>query len=102
MDIKIPNVGESITEARIVRWLKNDGDYVKADEPVLEIETDKASDSVPAPVAGIVRIKVPADQVVAIGAVVGSVEPGQAPSPTSSAASVAEKPRTPPSSATSK
>jgi 2-oxoglutarate dehydrogenase E2 component (dihydrolipoamide succinyltransferase) len=105
MDIKIPNVGESIKEARIVRWLKNDGEYVKADEPVLEIETDKASDSVPAPAAGIVRIKVPADQVVAIGAVVGSVEPGQAPVPKSSAvaasAAAADNPRTLASSATS-
>ncbi len=111
MDIKIPNVGESIKEARIVRWLKKDGEYVKADEPVLEIETDKASDSVPAPVAGIVRIKVPADQVVAIGAVVGSVEPGPAPASragetprtlVSSATASAETPQTLASSATAK
>jgi 2-oxoglutarate dehydrogenase E2 component (dihydrolipoamide succinyltransferase) len=105
MDIKIPNVGESIKEARIVRWLKNDGDYVKADEPVLEIETDKASDSVPAPTAGIVRIKAPADQVVAIGAVVGSIEPGQAPSTLKASAAAAtasggDNPRTLASSAT--
>jgi len=105
MDIKIPNVGESIKEARIVRWLKNDGDYVKADEPVLEIETDKASDSVPAPTAGIVRIKAPADQVVAIGAVVGSIEPGQAPSTSKASAAAAsasrgDNPRTLASSAT--
>jgi 2-oxoglutarate dehydrogenase E2 component (dihydrolipoamide succinyltransferase) len=83
MDIKIPAVGESVKEARILRWLKQDGEFVKADEPVLEIETDKASDSVPAPGAGIVHIKIPADQVVAVGAVVGTIEPGQAPPPAS-------------------
>src|ERR1700729_2702342 len=79
IDIKIPTVGESITEARILRWLKRDGEYVKADEPVLEIETDKASDNVPSPAAGIVRIVVPPDQVVAVGAVVGRIEPGSPP-----------------------
>jgi 2-oxoglutarate dehydrogenase E2 component (dihydrolipoamide succinyltransferase) len=79
MDIRIPAVGESVTEARILRWIKQDGEYVKADEPVLEIETDKASDTVPAPEDGIVRVVVPADQVVAVGAVVGKIEPGAAP-----------------------
>ncbi len=79
MDIKIPSVGESIKEARILRWIKQDGDFVKADEPVLEIETDKASDNVASPGEGIVRIKVQADQVVAVGTVVGTIEPGKAP-----------------------
>ena len=74
-DIKIPAVGESVKEARILRWLKQEGEYVKADEPVLEIETDKASDVVPAPGAGIVHIVVAADQTVAIGTVVGAIEP---------------------------
>jgi 2-oxoglutarate dehydrogenase E2 component (dihydrolipoamide succinyltransferase) len=79
VDIKIPTLGESIKEARILRWIKQDGDYVKADEPVLEIETDKASDSMPAPAAGIVRVVVAADQVVPVGTVVGKIEPGSAP-----------------------
>ena len=86
IDIKIPNVGESIKEARILRWIKREGEYVKADEPVLEIETDKASDSVPAPAAGIVHIAVQADQVVAIGAVVGTIEPGSPPATSAKAA----------------
>jgi len=79
MEIKIPAVGESVKEARILRWIKNDGDYAKTDEPVLEIETDKASDSVPSPADGIVRIMVQAEQTVAVGAVVGRIEPGEAP-----------------------
>jgi len=85
MEIKIPAVGESVKEARILRWLKSDGDYAKTDEPVLEIETDKASDSVPSPGDGIVRIKVQADQTVAVGAVVGTIEPGQAPAKSAAA-----------------
>ncbi|MCE9530694.1 MAG: 2-oxoglutarate dehydrogenase complex dihydrolipoyllysine-residue succinyltransferase [Planctomycetes bacterium] len=79
MEIKIPVIGESIKEARILRWLKQDGDYVKRDEPVLEIETDKASDFVPAPADGLVRILVKADETVAVGAVIGKIEPGSPP-----------------------
>ncbi len=79
VDIKIPSVGESITEARLVRWLKQDGEYVRADEPVAELETDKASDTIPAPADGIVRTIARPDEVVAIGAVIGRIEPGSPP-----------------------
>ena len=79
VDIKIPAVGESIKEARLVRWLKHDGDYVKADEPVAELETDKASDNITAPTAGILHTSVKEDQVVAIGTVIGRIEPGVPP-----------------------
>jgi len=79
IDIKIPTVGESVKEARILRWIKQDGEFVKADEPVLEIETDKASDTVAAPAAGIVKLIVAADQVIAVGTVVGRIEPGSPP-----------------------
>lgn len=51
-DVKVPEVGESITEVFIGAWLKNEGDAVEKDEPVVEIETDKATLEVPAPVAG--------------------------------------------------
>jgi 2-oxoglutarate dehydrogenase E2 component (dihydrolipoamide succinyltransferase) len=77
--IKIPSLGESIKEARILRWIKQDGEYVNADEPVVEIETDKASDSIPAPAAGIVRVTAQADQVVDVGAIIGTIEPGEPP-----------------------
>jgi 2-oxoglutarate dehydrogenase E2 component (dihydrolipoamide succinyltransferase) len=79
VEIKIPPVGESVKEARIVRWLKPDGAYAKVDEPILEIETDKATETVVAPADGNIRITTQADQVVAIGAVVGKIEPGKAP-----------------------
>ena len=77
--IKIPSLGESIKEARILRWIKQDGEYVNADEPVVEIETDKASDNIPAPAAGIVRVTAQADQVVDVGATIGSIEPAEPP-----------------------
>ncbi len=94
VEIKIPPVGESIKEARIVRWLKADGVYVKTDEPLLEIETDKATDNVASPGDGIVRISVQADQVVAIGAVVGKIEPGKAPASLASSATPSAPPAT--------
>lgn len=72
--ITIPSVGESITEATIARWLKKDGDVVQADEPVVELETDKASAELPAPAAGVVRIKEKEGAKVAIGAVIGEIE----------------------------
>ena len=94
VEIKIPPVGESIKEARIVRWLKADGVYVKTDKPLLEIETDKATDNVASPGDGIVRISVQADQVVAIGAVVGKIEPGKAPASLASSATPSAPPAT--------
>src|SRR5439155_9626358 len=74
VEIKVPSVGESITEGTISRWLKKDGDAVRADEPVVEIETEKATTEVSAPQAGTLRITVPEGQTVAVGAVVGRIE----------------------------
>jgi 2-oxoglutarate dehydrogenase E2 component (dihydrolipoamide succinyltransferase) len=91
IDIKVPSVGESITEARVVRWLKQDGEYIDADEPVVEMETDKASDTIPAPAAGIVRIVAKPDQTVAVGAVIGRIEPGQPPPKSERRESASEK-----------
>jgi 2-oxoglutarate dehydrogenase E2 component (dihydrolipoamide succinyltransferase) len=79
IEIKVPSVGESITEGSIARWIKKDGDYVRLDEPIFELETEKASTEVPAPAAGKLSIKTPEGTKVAIGAVVGSVEPSDAP-----------------------
>jgi 2-oxoglutarate dehydrogenase E2 component (dihydrolipoamide succinyltransferase) len=72
--IKVPSVGESITEGNLVRWLKKDGEAVRMDEPLFELETEKASTEIPAPATGQLQIAVPAGQAVAIGAVVGSIE----------------------------
>src|SRR5262245_63155119 len=79
VEIRVPAVGESITEGRLARWLKKDGEVVRADEPVFELETDKATGEVPAPAAGTLRITVPEGETVAVGAVVGRVEEGAAP-----------------------
>jgi 2-oxoglutarate dehydrogenase E2 component (dihydrolipoamide succinyltransferase) len=72
--IKIPSVGESIAEGTIARWLKKDGERVAADEPIFELETEKASSEVPAPAAGVLHIKEREGAKVAIGAVVGEID----------------------------
>src|SRR5947208_17073749 len=84
VEVKVPSAGESVTEAILARWLKKDGDYVKADEPVVEMETDKASQEIPAPAAGTLRTAVAEGTTVAVGAVIGRIEEG-APAPKSAA-----------------
>ncbi|MBX7083734.1 MAG: dihydrolipoamide succinyltransferase, partial [Nannocystaceae bacterium] len=66
IQIRIPQMGESVTEGVIARWLKAEGEFVRADEPVVEVETDKITIEVPAPGAGVL-----ARQAVAVGATVG-------------------------------
>ena len=53
IDILVPQMGESVTEGVIAQWLKNEGDTVSADEPLVEVETDKITVEVPAPSAGV-------------------------------------------------
>ena len=79
IDIKVPSVGEAITEGVVSRWLKADGDAVRANEPVFELETDKATTEVVAPAAGVLSITVKEGQKVPIGAVVGRIAEGAAP-----------------------
>lgn len=55
MEIRVPTLGESVTEATVARWFKAAGDQVAADEPLLELETDKVSLEVPAPAAAFSR-----------------------------------------------
>jgi 2-oxoglutarate dehydrogenase E2 component (dihydrolipoamide succinyltransferase) len=78
-DIKVPAVGESITEGTISRWLKHDGDSVRAEEPLFELETEKATTEISAPEAGVLHIAVPEGRSVAIGSVVGRIEAGARP-----------------------
>jgi 2-oxoglutarate dehydrogenase E2 component (dihydrolipoamide succinyltransferase) len=73
--IKIPGVGESITEGIIARWLKPDGSTVKAGEPLFELETDKASNVVPAEASGTLKITVAEGATVPIGSTVGTIDP---------------------------
>src|SRR4051812_50201535 len=76
VEIKVPSVGESVTEGILSRWLKKDGDAVRADEPVVELETDKATQEVVAPAAGRLRVAVPEGATVQVGSVIGRVEEG--------------------------
>ena len=78
-EIRVPTLGESITEAIVGKWFKNAGDSVKADEPLVELETDKVTVEVPAPVSGVLReIKFTQGQTVAVGALLGAISIGGA------------------------
>jgi 2-oxoglutarate dehydrogenase E2 component (dihydrolipoamide succinyltransferase) len=77
--ITVPGVGESITEGILSRWLKPDGAAVKAGEPLFELETDKASNVVPAPASGVLKITVAEGETVPIGASIGSLDPAGTP-----------------------
>jgi len=79
VEIKVPALGESVSEATIAKWFKNVGDAVKADEPLCELETDKVTVEVPAPSAGMLSaITAPAGSTVAVGAKLGELEAGAA------------------------
>ena len=74
VDIKVPSPGESITEGTLSRWLKPNGAFVKMDDPVFELESDKAAIEVNAPVSGVLTIAVPEGSTVQVGAVVGRID----------------------------
>ena len=74
VDIIVPSVGESITEAILDQWYKQDGDLIKKDDPLFVIETDKVTLEVVAEVAGLLKILIPEGETVAIGAVVGTID----------------------------
>jgi len=75
IEIKIPSVGESVQEAVLAEWFKQDGDLVKKDEPLFVIETDKVTLEVAAETNGLLKIIVPEGETIAIGTVVGTIEP---------------------------
>lgn len=80
VELKVPAVGESVTEVQIGEWLKKEGDFVKADEAIVMIETDKVTVELPAPTAGkISKILVKSGATAKVGDVVGTLEPGDAP-----------------------
>ena len=73
-NILVPVLGESITEATVSKWLKNEGDAVEADEPIVELETDKVNLEVPSPVSGVLtKINSIDGSIVEVGALLGSV-----------------------------
>src|SRR3954470_12930287 len=76
-DIRVPTLGESVTEATIGRWFKKTGDAVAVDEPLVELETDKVTIEVPAPSAGVLGEIVAKDgETVAVGALLGQITEG--------------------------
>ena len=78
-EIRVPALGESVTEATIAKWFKNVGDAVKADEPMVELETDKVTVEVPAPASGkLASIAAAAGTTVNVGALLGAIEEGAA------------------------
>lgn len=92
IEVKVPSVGESVTEGRIAKWLKKDGEAVRVDEPIFELESDKAAQEIMAPAAGVLRTLVPEGEVVKIGQVVASVDPSGQPAPVKPSPQPAAKP----------
>jgi len=97
--VKMPALGESVTEGTVTRWLKQVGDTIEVDEPLLEVSTDKVDTEIPSPVAGtVLEIKVPEDETADVGAdlaIIGTPgdAPAAAPAPSAPAPQQAEAPK---------
>jgi pyruvate dehydrogenase E2 component (dihydrolipoamide acetyltransferase) len=82
VSVSMPQLGESVTEGTVTRWLKKEGERVEADEPLLEVSTDKVDTEIPSPVAGILRgITVAEDETVAVGAELAVIDENGAAAP---------------------
>ncbi|MGB3796313.1 MAG: biotin/lipoyl-containing protein, partial [Alteraurantiacibacter sp.] len=94
-EVKVPTLGESVTEATVGEWLKQPGDAVEADEPIVSLETDKVAVEVPSPVAGVLaEFTVELGDTVDVGAVIAKIEEGaegKSPSPSPAPASAKAK-----------
>src|ERR671919_2708490 len=93
--VVMPQMGESIAEGTVVRWLKKVGDKVERDEPLFEISTDKVDAEIPSPMAGVLtEIKVQPGETVAVNSIVATI--GQAGESSSPASPVSSTPPAPP------
>ncbi|WP_308284641.1 biotin/lipoyl-containing protein, partial [Streptomyces flavotricini] len=94
VSVTLPALGESVTEGTVTRWLKAEGERVEADEPLLEVSTDKVDTEIPSPVSGILAsIKVAEDETVEVGAELAVIDDGSgAPAPAEAETVVAEVP----------
>jgi 2-oxoisovalerate dehydrogenase E2 component (dihydrolipoyl transacylase) len=103
--IKMPQLGESVTEGTVEKWLKSEGDMVKRDEPLVEVVTDKVNAEIPSPFEGkLVKISAAEGETVSVGAIIGQIEvagpagaaadaaPAAAPAPAKEAAKEAASP----------
>ncbi|HET7467218.1 MAG TPA: dihydrolipoamide acetyltransferase family protein [Candidatus Dormibacteraeota bacterium] len=100
--IKMPQLGESVTEGTVEKWLKREGEFVKRDEPIVEVVTDKVNAEIPSPFEGtLVKIDAGEGQVVRVGAVIAQIETAggaaaTAPAPAKAAVAAAEAPASAP------
>ncbi len=110
VSVVMPQLGESVTEGTVTRWLKKEGEHVTADEPLLEVSTDKVDTEIPSPASGILRgIAVDEDETVAVGAQLAVIEdsdaagapaPAEAPAaPAAQAPAAPARPARPPAAA---
>ncbi|MYW31563.1 biotin/lipoyl-containing protein, partial [Streptomyces sp. SID2119] len=77
VSVTLPALGESVTEGTVTRWLKAEGERVEADEPLLEVSTDKVDTEIPAPASGVLAsIKVAEDETVEVGAELAVIDDG--------------------------
>ncbi|MGH6726089.1 MAG: 2-oxoglutarate dehydrogenase complex dihydrolipoyllysine-residue succinyltransferase [Pseudolabrys sp.] len=89
-DIRVPTLGESVTEATVGKWFKQPGEAVAVDEPLVELETDKVTLEVPAPAAGVLSaVAVKAGDTIGIGALLGQIKEGAAAAPAAKSAPAA-------------
>lgn len=99
LDIKVPTVGESITEVTLTSWLKKDGDYVEMDEVLCELESDKATFELNAEAAGVLKVTAAEGDTIEIGTIIGSIDTsaakpaGAAPAPEKKEEKKAEQPK---------
>ncbi|NEB95200.1 biotin/lipoyl-containing protein, partial [Streptomyces bauhiniae] len=92
VSVTLPALGESVTEGTVTRWLKAEGERVEADEPLLEVSTDKVDTEIPSPVAGVLAsIKVAEDETVEVGAELALIDDGSG-APAEAQAPAAEAP----------
>ncbi|GAA2264141.1 hypothetical protein GCM10010145_40240 [Streptomyces ruber] len=102
VSVTLPALGESVTEGTVTRWLKAEGERVEADEPLLEVSTDKVDTEIPSPAAGVLAsIKVAEDETVEVGAELAVIDdgtgaPAETPAPAAESAPQAEEQVAPP------
>ena len=96
--IKMPQLGESVTEGTVDKWLKNEGDFVKRDEPIVEVVTDKVNAEIPSPFEGkLVKITAAQGETVLVGAVIAQIEvAGASPAPAAPAKAESKAAEAPP------
>src|SRR5437868_8062558 len=92
-EIRVPTLGESVTEATIGKWFKKPGEAVAVDEPLVELETDKVTMEVPAPAAGVLSdIAAKDGETVAVGALLGQIKEGAGATPAAKPAAATKAP----------